>query len=644
MPPSPYSQPPRSRRKCNPFTYILGRPRIVLFRIIQPRYLFAFIFFFTCISVWSVLPREEHYLKDEHRDLPWNHERNYLLLNCPQWLWSILQLRYPEGYHVDPPRIHDELLNGRHPSEWAVPVLSRPTYDHITTTPPVPRYPIEFSELKDTSEYTISPPSSRVPKPTNPVLLSLHIFSTNTPRSRRRRAFLRKYSPLNSVPREYQHLFDIRFVMGLPVPGQVLSPEVEEEERAIQEEVDTWDDLIRLESLKDGDNMNNGKTWEWLHWVGSEKGRQARWVIKCDDDVRVPPGLWTVLSQSSRIADNVIQTMPIFPNLLPYLTAQPPTQPTYLGSSMGHHGGYVYYYEGMLYGFSWGVVRCLPLLFFQADHSQSPLLSIGAQLPSLRSCLEHNPLTLGRSNRLPLQISAPIFGLPSGTRMLEWGSSWWVPQTTPLHRTDDTGSQFSLPTSPMCRIRHPLPSHSSAIEPFAADPADENRHDPCDPHSPLPGGWGMIPPNPDPRSGLVRLDFVQNLGDFFHWWVAGAEKAVAWHHMKDEEVSPSGQQRWGRLMLMLVSRPYRTLSRCTSKPCGSSGGEANSTGHHRGTSGSMPRILRESSRSTGGERRGRGRSPVIFREMYTDLATAHVCPGVPLVDESMNTAGGRSKL
>ena len=50
------------------------------------------------------------------------------------------------------------------------------------------------------------------------------------------------------------------------------------------------------------------------------------------------------------------QTFPILPNLLPILTTLDPSKPTYIGTSLGHHSGYMYYFEGMMYGFNWGVV------------------------------------------------------------------------------------------------------------------------------------------------------------------------------------------------------------------------------------------------------------------------------------------------
>jgi hypothetical protein len=43
------------------------------------------------------------------------------------------------------------------------------------------------------------------------------------------------------------------------------------------------------------------------------------------------------------------------------------SKPTYIGTALGHHGGYVYYFEGMMYGFNWGVVSQSFLHYFRAD-------------------------------------------------------------------------------------------------------------------------------------------------------------------------------------------------------------------------------------------------------------------------------------
>lgn len=123
-----------------------------------------------------------------------------------------------------------------------------------------------------------------------PALLMLHIFSIPTAASRQRRELIRYHHPLFAIPEEYRHLVDVKFVIGYPREecrgrvNEARCPGVAEEERAIAEE-EKHGDLIRLEGLKDGENMDEGKTWEWMRYIGREGGREAQWVFKCDDDV-----------------------------------------------------------------------------------------------------------------------------------------------------------------------------------------------------------------------------------------------------------------------------------------------------------------------------------------------------------------------
>lgn len=53
--------------------------------------------------------------------------------------------------------------------------------------------------------------------------------------------------------------------------------------------------------------------------------------------------------------------MPVLPNLLTLLTDLDPSKPTYIGTALGRFCGYAYYFEGMMYGFNWGVVSRLKL-------------------------------------------------------------------------------------------------------------------------------------------------------------------------------------------------------------------------------------------------------------------------------------------
>jgi len=54
---------------------------------------------------------------------------------------------------------------------------------------------------------------------------------------------------------------------------------VEMEEREMMIEEREFGDLIRLKGLHHGENMNQGKTIEWMRWVGRNGGREAQWVM-----------------------------------------------------------------------------------------------------------------------------------------------------------------------------------------------------------------------------------------------------------------------------------------------------------------------------------------------------------------------------
>jgi hypothetical protein len=124
---------------------------------------------------------------------------------------------------------------------------------------------------------------NRTQKVEVPALLMLHIFSMPNESSRRRRTLIRQFHPINSVPEEYRHLVEIKFVLGHNEVHDDMSSEekdkLEMEEREMIVEQREFGDLIRLEGLHHGENMNQGKTIEWMRWVGREGGREAQWVM-----------------------------------------------------------------------------------------------------------------------------------------------------------------------------------------------------------------------------------------------------------------------------------------------------------------------------------------------------------------------------
>lgn len=158
----------------------------------------------------------------------------------------------------------------------------------------------------------------------SPALLMLHIFSMPNTASRLRRETIRRHHPLLALPEAYRHLVDFKFIIGYPRDecrgrvDEVLCPGVEAEEMAIAKEL-RHKDLIRLEGLKHGENMDEGKTWEWIRHVGRDGGPEAQWVFKCDDDV-------------SGSMTELMQTLPILQNLVPFLLTLNPSVPTYVST------------------------------------------------------------------------------------------------------------------------------------------------------------------------------------------------------------------------------------------------------------------------------------------------------------------------
>ena len=210
------------------------------------------------------------------------HRRNYVLAKTPDRFKAWAEYLYPFPW-VDPvaPIICEEILNAPHPTGWKLPPLDPPnraTTDVHFATP----YPLDLSFLRDRSDQL-----SHGPTPTSgPAFLSIHIFSSIYPKYRTRRDVIRKYSSLNWIPKEYQHLIDVKLILGKATPDQLINdPELRNEDERIDAEQGIWGDIVRLEGLVNGDNIDNGKSWEWLKWVGQEKGRKAWWVFKCDDDV-----------------------------------------------------------------------------------------------------------------------------------------------------------------------------------------------------------------------------------------------------------------------------------------------------------------------------------------------------------------------
>ena len=202
--------------------------------------------------ITAVLIALTHFLHT-HDLPPAHHLHNGALHYTPTWSHGIVGTIFPNpAGPLDPPTIFDEL-------QLAPPLDSWPT-----------------PQLDSTSN--------------GPALLLLHVFSTSTTKSRERRKLIRNHSVLEHLDVRYRHLVEMKFVLGFPDPGKMQNGDEEalgvlEEEKAIKLEMEKHGDIVRLSGLVNGDNMNNGKTWEWIRWVGNHSPRTAQWVFKCDDDV-----------------------------------------------------------------------------------------------------------------------------------------------------------------------------------------------------------------------------------------------------------------------------------------------------------------------------------------------------------------------
>lgn len=120
----------------------------------------------------------------------------------------------------------------------------------------------------------LQPPSTLHLASEVPALLLLHIFSMPTESARKRRDLIRKYHPMRTVPQGYRHLVEVKFVMGQPRDDDTWDWMSSYDLQLEQEE---HGDLMQLDMLRDGENMNEGKSLDWLQWVGRH-GRKAQWV------------------------------------------------------------------------------------------------------------------------------------------------------------------------------------------------------------------------------------------------------------------------------------------------------------------------------------------------------------------------------
>lgn len=191
------------------------------------------------------------------------HRHNALLYYLPTILHPLVWKWVPTGSgHPSPLEPIDELLHSTWPGLWPVPELRGGNRARISVGVGAQGTPVPLHQQ-------------------DPAWVSIYIFSTSSPSSRSRRDLIRMHHPALSLPLEYRHLLDVTFVLGRPEAKQRTGKELREmeaNERDIEKEMEKYGDVLRLNGLQGGDNINQGKTWEWIRWVGN-KGREAQWVL-----------------------------------------------------------------------------------------------------------------------------------------------------------------------------------------------------------------------------------------------------------------------------------------------------------------------------------------------------------------------------
>lgn len=126
----------------------------------------------------------------------------------------------------------------------------------------------------------------------NPVIAKLHVYSDALRESSfEKRKMIRKYSPLLSLPVQFRHLIEVKFVIGTNIireEGHKDFGEINKEfEEMLDEEQRMYGDLFRIPNLKNGENLRDGKILDWIHAVGNglDGGRESWFLFKVDDDV-----------------------------------------------------------------------------------------------------------------------------------------------------------------------------------------------------------------------------------------------------------------------------------------------------------------------------------------------------------------------
>lgn len=222
-----------------------------------------------------------------------------------------------------------ELINAKHPVEFELPRLSTPirrTRRRLRAEPQAAPAIQNFTPEDKTDIVSTA-------------LLSFNVLTMHSPAARVFRDTLRKYQKTR-IPPAFEHLVDYNFVMASPTGNNGTAWEELEMEQAEYGDLVILDEMETDESRRMPENGDYGKTYRWLQETikrGEDgRGRKAIWYFKTDEDAYT-----------------------IMPNLLNHFLSLDPREPTYTGSTLGISYRPHMYYQGLGYGYSYGVVKSL---------------------------------------------------------------------------------------------------------------------------------------------------------------------------------------------------------------------------------------------------------------------------------------------
>lgn len=204
-----------------------------------------------------------------------------------RWYWNYLVTFHPAMAHIipsgdwggveNPPRWLDEIHNAKWMGEFNIPELSGPTYSSKASL-------TQHSSLEIQTDNGLVPINNH--HLTNPVIVKLHVFSDAVrDKSYTKRQIIRECSPLWSLPKEYRHLVEVKFVIGHKYNSDWSRNDTMED--LVDAEQEKYGDLLRLDNLWHGENLREGKILDWIWAVGDGRdgGRDAWYLFKVDDDV-----------------------------------------------------------------------------------------------------------------------------------------------------------------------------------------------------------------------------------------------------------------------------------------------------------------------------------------------------------------------